>query len=230
MGRCGGFASEMDEGLRRVWSREDGRDVVCSSLWLFPSSKVNPQNCHSRRRARPGAAQLARDQSSCRWIPAVKEDFESLPRDRGGQPPGAPWAAASPQACCRAGLAPRLPAFLVQGFASGRTGLSENWKTSSKNKPTKPLLFCLRVPTHLLRTVFLSYKLPPLALLIAAPPRAPQSLPETETERALCSRRVPWNFRLPAAHLGAALFSHRGFARDSSHSTIDGPTAFTSRN
>lgn len=75
VGRCGGFASEMDEGLRRVWSREDGRDVVCSSLWLFPSSKVNPQNCHSRRRARPGAAQLARDQSSGRWIPAVNEDF-----------------------------------------------------------------------------------------------------------------------------------------------------------
>lgn len=41
------------------------------------------------------------------------------------------------------------PAFLAPVFASGGTGVSENWSAPSENKRTEPLPFCLLVPTDL---------------------------------------------------------------------------------
>lgn len=55
--------------------------------------------------------------------------------------------------------------------------VSENWKASSKNRTTKPLLFYLHVPTDLLRTLFLSYKIPSRALLIPKPPHTRSTKP-----------------------------------------------------
>lgn len=83
---------------------------------------------------------------------------------------------ASPYAHGRAGLVPSWPAFLVHVLpVEGQ--VSENWKASSKNKTTKPLLFYLHVPTDLLRTLFLSYKIPSRALLIPKPPHTRSTKP-----------------------------------------------------
>lgn len=134
------------------------------------------------------------------------------------------------------GPVPRSLAFLAPIFASRGTGVLERWKTSSKNKPTNSMLFCFLVPTDL----------QPLSVLqntstgfsdsqTATQERAPQNLSRVRGKRALCAPApsLPRNFLSPARGSDTPrpwCFFTQSFATTFFHSTIEGPTAFISRN
>lgn len=139
---------------------------------------------------------------------------------------------ASPHAPCRAGQRPARPhswlQFLpVEGQVSQKTG-EHPPKTNQPN-----LCFLSPCPNRSLIS-FPSCKIPSLAFPIAKPPHAdPQNLPR-DRERALCSRPwAPWaSFvsRHRPRTSTPCCFSHTVLQWAFFHSTIDGPTAFISRN
>lgn len=125
------------------------------------------------------------------------------------------------------------PAFLAPVFAGGGTGVSENWSAPSENKRTEPLPFCLLVPTDLCSVFLLAKYLLWLFRLQSHHTRARRTSPDTEKGPFVPGPGLPGTLLSPGigrAPRRRVVFSHAVLQWAFFHSTIDGPTAFISRN
>lgn len=223
-----------------------GRGLKFSRLAL-PCSKVNPRHCHSSSGSAgqglqpgrgPEGLQVGSDCKEnsgtfeeCAWkITAPGEGQRGWRGAESGHQVFCTWCRhALPAGWAGAELA-RIPG---SGFRRWRDRCLRKLERSLRKQTDRTPAFLSPCPDRSLIS-FPSCKIPPLAFPTAKPPHAgAQNLPR-HRERALCSRPgLPGTLLSPGigrAPRRRVVFSHAVLQWAFFHSTIDGPTAFISRN